>query len=182
MIPLNLDKKTGFISVLPFNIYDESGLLFYSSDFTDKIERGGQLMFNLPAGNYKYDGVIRKLDKPVHYKLKKLPPKERRIKKGRYIVKFGHNPNKCTIFYGPRIILFDNAFKKVPLYVRYSIYFHEMGHHFYKTEKYADLYAYNKMLKLGFNKTQIGLSVLDTLTNKESSFDRKEYIIKNATS
>lgn len=182
MIPLNLDKKTGFVSVLPFTIYDSTGILFYSSDFTNKIDKGGRLLFNLPAGDYKYNGVLRKLDRPVSYKLKSLPTKERRIKKGKYIVKFGDNPNKCTIFYGPRIILFDNSFKKMPLYVRYAIYFHEMGHHFYKTEKYADLYAYNKMLKLGFNKSQIGLSVLSTLTNKKSSFDRKEYIIKNATS
>lgn len=176
MIRLTLDKKTGFTSSLPFDIYDERGILFYSSSFTDKGQNGERLMFNLPPGEYKYNGVIRQLDRPLNIPLKKLPPKERRIKKKRYRIEYGDNPNKCTIFYDKGLILFDKSFLKLPLFVRWNIYFHELGHHFYKTEKYADLYAYNKMIKAGFNKTQIGKTSLMTLSN--SSFDRKEYIIK----
>lgn len=182
MLRLHLDKKTGFTSALPFNIYDDRGIIFYSSSFTDKIDKGERLLFNLPPGDYLYDGVIRRLDKPVDYKLKKLPPKERRRKKKTYKIIYGNNPNKCTIFYDKGIILFDNSFKKLPLFVRWNIYYHELGHHFYKTEKYADLYAYNAMLKKGFNLTQIGLTSLITLTNKPSSFERKEYIIKKILS
>lgn len=180
MIRLSLDKKTGFTSSLPFNIYDERGILFYSSSFTNKIQNGESLLFNLPPGKYLYNGVLRQLDRPINIPLKKLPPKERRIKKKRYKIEYGDNPNKCTIFYDKGLILFDKSFLKLPLFVRWNIYFHELGHHFYKTEKYADLYAYNKMIKAGFNKTQIGKTSLLTLSN--NSFDRKEYIIKKILS
>lgn len=178
MLKLNLDKKTGFSSLLPFEIFDEDGNLFYDSSYTDKIEKGERLTFNLPAGKYLYEGLITKLFDPVYYKPKKLPPKQRSRPRRRYKIVFGDNPNKCTIFYSKGVILFDVSFKKLPLYVRYNVYFHEQGHHFYKTEKYADLFAHNKMLKVGFNPSQIGRAQLLALDGKRSdSAERQKYII-----
>lgn len=173
MRDLILEEKTGFLSILPFTIYEPDGKIFYSSDFTDHIEKGEKLEFNLPAGEYKYDGSFIKLPSPVAVKTVTLPQHERNIAKKRYNIEFGDNPNKCTIFYDEGLILFDSSFKNKPLYIKYAIYFHELGHHWYKTEWKADLFAAKKMLDKGFNPSQIGLASIESLTNKPDSFDRK---------
>jgi hypothetical protein len=173
MRDLVLEYKTGFSSLLPFVIYEMNGNIFYSSDFTDKIKKGETLYFNVPAGIYKYDGSFTKLLSPVSIKDISLPLKERNITQKRYDIVFGNNPNKCTIYYDTGVILFDSQFKKSPLYIKYGIYYHELGHHFYKTEWKADLYSVKKMLEKGFNPSQIGLASLESLSNKPESYERK---------
>lgn len=181
MRDLILEQKTGFQSSLPFTIVDSKGVLFYDDTFVNKISQGEVLKFNLPAGVYKYNGSFIKLDEPVKTKNIVLPPKERHINNSpkKYRIEFGDNPNKCTIFYDLGLILFDNQFLNAPLYIKYGIYFHELGHHWYKTEWKADLYATKKMLEYGFNPSQIGRVGLMTLSN--NSFDRKERTIKVLT-
>lgn len=179
MRELKLENKSGFRAGFPFAIYEKNGNLFYSDTFTDKIEKGKQLYFNLPPGVYNYEGTIYKLETPVKTKEINLPPFERLLPKKRYEIIFGANPNKCTIFYKPGIILFDNAFKDAPLYIKFAIYFHELGHHYYKTEKYADLYAVKKMLEFGFNPSQIGRTNIFSL--REDKLERKKYIIDKLT-
>ena len=120
-----------------------------------------------------------KLTKPVEHKEIILPPKERTIEKKRYQIIFDENPNKCTIFYKEGKIIFDNSLKNVPMYMKFNIYFHELGHHLYKTEKFADLYSAKKMLDLGFNPSQIGYSNLETLSDKQR--ERKEFLINKLT-
>jgi len=170
MRDLILEHKTGFRSSLPFTIYEPNGNVFYASDFTDKIEKGIPLEFNLPLGSYKYDGSFIKLSFPVATKLITLPQKERNYAKKRYNIIFGSNPNKCTIFYARGVILFDSSYKDKPLYKKFGIYFHELGHHFYKTESKADLYMTKRMLEFGFNPSQIGRTVIDELS--DHSIDR----------
>jgi len=178
---LILEEKTGFLTSLPFEINDNRGILFYSSDFTDHISRGDTLKFNLPLGVYSYNGSFVKLSSPISTVKIDLPPRERNINNGKkYKIIFGSNPNKCTIFYEPGIILFDNSFRDAPLYIKYGIYFHELGHHFYSTEKYADIYAAKKMLDYGFNPSQIGRMGLDALT-KEESIGRKVNLVNELT-
>lgn len=179
MKDLILEEKTGFQTTLPFQIYDSKGVLFYDDTFVNKIESGQSLKFNVPAGLYKYNGSFVKLDEPVKTMTVALPPKERHYAQKKYRIEFGDNPNKCSIFYDLGLILFDNQFVNSPMYVKYGIYFHELGHHYYKTEWKADLYATRKMLEYGFNPSQIGRVGLMTLSN--NSFDRKEKTIKLLT-
>lgn len=176
---LILEEKTGFRSTMPFSIVDNKGILFYDNTFTDHISRGEPVEFNLPAGVYRYDGNFVKLDSPVKMPDIFLPPKERNLVQKKYKIKYGDNPNKCTIFYAPGVILFDNSFKNAPLYIRYGIYFHELGHLCYKTEEKADAYSAKKMLDLGFNPSQIGRVGLMTLSN--NSFDRKVKMVHKLT-
>jgi hypothetical protein len=174
---LNLESKTGFYTSLPFEIFDLKGNIFYTSDFVNKVSQGQVHKFNLPRGNYTYNGSLHKLDKPViHSELratKKLPKKQRNLGKHRYKIFFAPNPNKCTINHKKHTITFDTAFKDAPLYIKYDIYYHELGHRYYKTEEFADLYASKKMLELGFNPSQIGRSSLISLRSKLSHY-RKE--------
>jgi hypothetical protein len=52
-----------------------------------------------------------------------------------------------------------------------------MGHSKYKTEKYADLFAANEMLKKGYNPSQIGVAPIDSLS--EMQYERKRFIVNN---
>ena len=182
MRDLILEKKTGFSTSLPFTIYETNGNIFYSDKFTDKIQNGERLDFNLPAGIYRYDGNFIKLPHPVSTKGIALPPKERNIAYKRYKITFGNNPNKCTIFYETGEIIFDESFRSKPLYIKYGIYFHELGHHWYKSEEKADLFSAFKMLEIGFNPSQIGMVALDGLSSKPESMERKVKIINSLTS
>jgi hypothetical protein len=179
MKDLILEKKAGFSSILPFKIFELNGFLFYSSEFTDKIEKGERLDFNIPAGSYKFDGSFIKLQFPVATKNITLPLKERNLAKKRYNIVWGNNPNKCTIFYDTGTILFDNSLKSSPLYIKEGIYFHELGHLLYKTEWKADLYAAKKMLEKGFNPSQIGLVGVFGLSDKNN--ERRENIVNHLT-
>lgn len=179
MRDLILEEKTGFVSRMPFQIYDLDGKLFYSDTFTEKIARGEKLEFNLPLGIYKYNGNFIRLLNPVKVENISLPLKERNLAHKKYGIVFADNPNKCTIFYDEAVILFDTSFKNKPLYVKYVIYFHELGHHWYKSEEKADLYAAKKLLEYGFNPSQIGLAFLDSLSEK--SYDRMEKIVNALT-
>jgi hypothetical protein len=174
MQKLYVDKKTGFSSLLPFKIFDSNGLLFYADFFTNKIKNGERLKFNLPAGNYFVDGFLVQLAEPIKQKHIELPKPQREIPYTRYKIKFGENPHKCTIYYNDGLILFDKSFLSKPLYMRYNVYFHELGHHLYGTEKYADLFALKKMLELGFNLSQVGYGTLYTLSDKQR--ERKKFI------
>lgn len=173
MRQLNIDDKMGFRSTMPFTIYDPNNIVFYSSEFTNKIASGKPLEFNLMAGNWSYDGSFIKLDAPVPVKNIPLPLKERNLNRKRYEIVFGDNPNKCTIFYDDGVILFDSSFKNKPLYVKYLIYFHELGHHWYITESKADLYSAKKLLELGFNPSQIQRGILESLSSKSEERQMK---------
>lgn len=171
MRKLVINQITGFTTVLPFKIVDERKIEFYSSDFTNAISKGERLNFNLPKGVYFYDGSFTKLNKPVEHKPIELPPFERNFPKRKYKIMFGNNINKCTINHLTGVILFDNAFKIAPKYVLVDIYLHEMGHRYYKTEHLADLYATKRMLEKGFNKSQIGRSIVVSL--RSENIERK---------
>jgi hypothetical protein len=175
-----LEQKTGFSSTLPFTIYEDDGTtIFYDSTFTDHIAKGEKLNFNLPAFEYRYDGSFIKLDSPVATKTINLPLPERNIPRGKYDIIFGDNPSKCTILYDEKIILFDNSFKSEPLYIKYGIYFHELGHHWYKSEDKADTFAVWKMLNKGFNPSQIMRLALEGLSDK--SDERRAKILSMLT-
>jgi hypothetical protein len=179
MRPLNIDKKTGFRSTMPFLINDQRNIIFYSSDFTDKIASGKPLEFNMMPGKFMYDGNFVKLDSPVPVKNIATPLKERNVKAGRFDIQFGNNPNKCTIFYDAKVILFDNSFLNKPLYIKYTIYFHELAHLYYVTESKADLYACKVLLELGFNPSQICLAFIESLS--DASVERQTIVINNLT-
>ena len=75
------------------------------------------------------------------------------------------------------LIVFDNSFKSKPLYVTYFIFFHELGHKYYKKEHYADLYAAKHMLNSGFNVTQVLQAPFQSLSAK--SMIRAQLLINN---
>lgn len=178
---INITNKTGFLNTtpdVPVVIYDYRGIIFYNSMWLNNPPK----KFNLPALGYPYyleSGNLIQLPKPINYKMIKLPKKERNLKYNpeNFKILFGNNKNKCSVIWDKHIILFDNSFKNKPLFIIYFILFHEFGHKYYKTEKYCDLYARNKMLEKGFTPFQTGLAPLQSLYSY--NIDRKKLIINN---
>lgn len=168
----SIAQKTGFRNLTPFEILDKNGVLFYGNYFTKK-GLDSSINFNLPIGDYFIDGEIMRLNKPVQHNNVTLPKPQRNFKPKKYKITFANNPNKCTIFHNTGLIVFDNFFKNAPRFILLDIYFHELGHNYYKSEQYADMYATKKMLDIGFNPSQIGLSVLITLRETQNNDFRK---------
>ncbi|MFA7302011.1 MAG: hypothetical protein WC069_06895 [Candidatus Shapirobacteria bacterium] len=178
MQEITLNKKTGFRNLTPSKIVvinDFRGLPFYSTE-----EIGNPVKeFNLPEGKYYLVcGNIAKMVKPVKYRLAPLPIPQRNLKPPfDFNVIFSENPNKCSILWGKKVIVFDYSLKEKSLPELWFILFHEFSHARYSTEKYADLSASNLMKVKGFNPSQIGNAPITSLSSIQ--FERKNFIVDN---
>jgi len=172
MYPITVSKKTGYRATsYPIVIKDSK----YNDFFETKPDTE---TFNLPPGNYMVEkGTFAELAAPVKYKLFRMPWPERFFYPipYNYEVVFAPNPSKCSIFWDVPLIVFDTSYQNASQVVLDFLYFHEVAHCRYKTEKYCDLYAANEMLKAGYNPIQIGLA--PALTLSEAQDDRVNYLI-----
>lgn len=184
MRALNVTKKTGYkitdISV-PVNIRDYRGILFYTTEPIMPVYE-----FNLPAGQYFVDsGYFKERFSPINFKQANLPFPEKifSLPPFDFKIMFAPNPNKCSIFWKEKVIIFDDSFIDRPLPELFFIYYHECGHSKYgyntrysmkESEAFCDLYASNKMLELGFNPSQINKAPKDSLSDKQQY--RKDFI------
>jgi hypothetical protein len=80
------------------------------------------------------------------------------------------------------IVIFDKSFKKEPKFVIDYILAHEYGHYFYsgrgnESEIDCDTFASNKLLKMGYNPSQLVTAGQSTLENTKENYIRK-YINK----
>lgn len=165
---LFVSKKTGFRNLntsIPILIRDQRGIIFYDSAFL----KNQPTKFNMPQGLYFIEsGSFTPLSSPVKYRLVSLPYPERRYPNPfNFNIKFGRNPNKCSIIWAAKTILFDDAFKEKSLPICDFVLCHEFSHQRYKTEKYADLFAGNLMKIMGYNPSQIGTAPLESLSDKQ---------------
>ncbi len=179
MRKLFVPKKTGFKNNMPYEpviIRDSRGILFYTTEpfLPDKPVS----KFNLPIGDYFIDkGSFSELETPVNYTLVTLPPRERRYPKPYdFNIVYANNPNKCSIIWNAKTIVFDYSLKDAPRYVKDFILGHEFGHQFYGTEKFADLWSANYMLKMGYNPSQIGSAPVTSLS--DGAYERKKLMVK----
>jgi hypothetical protein len=177
---LEIYKKTGFRNLFPHRpliINDSRGILFYSTEGLQPIEQ-----FNLPAGTYSIvSGNIKELPNPIPVKLASMPMIERIMQKAdNFKIIFDVNPNKCTIDWENETITFDDSFMSKTLPEIFFVLYHEMGHVFYVTERYADLFAANLMRKKGYNDSQIGCAQITALS--EIQFPRKNFLINKILS
>jgi hypothetical protein len=159
------------INPLSISVFDEQGKLFFRP-FTNE--------FNLPKGNYSINSNFEFCE-PIKYKKIILPKRERNIpfpKNFKVIQR--PNKNKCSIYYEIGLIVFDpNFYNSLNQFQHYFVCAHEIGHYFYKTEKYCDLFAAKKMIQNGYNATQILAGCDITLNNSKTSFERKKYLLKH---
>ncbi len=174
---LELDCKTGFWNTgnEPIVILDDTHRIFYDTSILDN--RVWQ--FNLPAGDYYiYAGKFQKMMSPVNYPLAPLPPTEKRMQNPEHF-KINYLDNKYTasIHWDENTITLDKSLRSCTLPELIFILYHEYGHRFYDNEKACDIYAMNRMLKEGYNPSQIGIGVINTLSDK--NYKRKENLINS---
>lgn len=145
---LVVKKITGFCGI-NFNVW-HNDLLFYS------VQKNEYVNFNLPIGTYEIEAEdFFELPNPVIYIIPTLPETEKNIVMKRMNIKRVVNKNKASIDVRTGNTYLDSDIddtwhtaKKV------FILGHELGHNYYKTELYCDMFSAKKMLENGFNPSQ----------------------------
>jgi hypothetical protein len=173
-----VENKTGFCSRdLQVNIYDSTGKPFYH-----KKNVKGVLFFNLPQGEYETENKLFYLKKPITYSVPKAPKPEKNISFRDLKVnllseeQIGGKARIDTI--EGQMDLSEKIFM-YPKPIWRKIFFHELGHHLYYTEKYCDHFADLCLLKMGYNPSQLFSGTVCSLKPKESNLDRIIYNHRN---
>jgi hypothetical protein len=143
-------RKSGFRAIGKVCIYQE-GRIFYG------LKKDGEILFNLPPGDYASEWKIETLSRPVKVKFPTRRKRERfnLTPPAKVTVRYGDNPNKATITLEKGQILIDNSFLDAPDLVKKFIMYHEIGHYFYKTEEFCDEYAQERLIEDGYNLSQV---------------------------
>lgn len=168
---VKVDGKTGFIGCGV--IRSKNGKAFYSSKV--RVTK-----FNLPKGEYIFDGKFKQLETPVHYKLKRIPKDEKNYfnldKDYEIILSDLPCAGMCHLYKDetPDKIFLDNSLLELPTFCIEFVKEHELAHRRFRTESYCDAVAYNKLIDKGYNPCQL-LTVAD-LTLKGNK--RRSYIWK----
>lgn len=173
---ITCDKKTGFAvgDNRLVKIYNaKTGELFY-----EKLAKKLPFAFNLPKGQYKTLNNVVKQSQPRKYRLPQMPRRERNEEMPDNVrMVFMDNPNKASIFRSQRLIVMDNAFKELSYTQRLAAFLHECAHYYYSTEEYCDLWAFRKMLLMGFNPSQVWDALHNTLSNAPGMMKRKDFLL-----
>ena len=167
MQKISVSKKTGFFTYgSPVVIYDHRSKPFYMHP-----ANGGKFFsFNLPKGEYFTECNCEPMREPIPYALPTLPKRQKnipipaRLKQMR--VKIGRNPNKASVIVGVHSVLVDPAIFALPLPNIIFVLFHEIGHYYFKSEEFCDLFAARQMLRLGYNPTQCSTAIIGTLSER----------------
>lgn len=142
--------------------------IFKNGDFFYFAGIGREEEFTLPAGNYRIDdnndvyflGYLNR--KPF------FPKKERDYtdKKLRSVKRVNNWDNVASIFFydNEAEIIADNSVFSNEV-IKKAILYHEIGHYYYETENYCDVYAFENMLTEGYNPSQIYAAFDSTLYN-----------------
>jgi len=157
---INIIEKTGFESSDPvILIYDNNMNVFY-----EKENKTGK--FNLPKGSYFTRNNVKET-KPINYKIT-LPKADLkpRFNLNNLSLVLNNNPNKASINTVTGKIFFNAEILRGSKTEYYFIFFHEIGHLFFNTEKKCDDFSAAKLLSLGFNPSQIFKASKKTLSKK----------------
>lgn len=182
---VNLHHVTGFHAPYSVQVYKD-GELFYS--FTKQ----GGFCFNLPAGIYTIQGGCERLVAPVRFEPKRIRRKpDVKGKPANITITIKPTPFKAFIIPKLGSIVIDPSIVKQGQIVYDWVLSHELGHlkhskprkgeTIQKVEKAADAYAFNRMLLLGYNPSQISIAILTSLNcGYARSRDRIDQVFKYA--
>jgi hypothetical protein len=186
---VNINKpSTVYIVFAPhmprkFELSNENGELYYFRFLDGKTPR---IKFNLlHAGTYTGNAnfsveKIADLEKPSPLSLPALPPHERERSKDFRIV---YNPRltgtPARIFTEIGLIEKGVSFYELCKPVRVFILLHELGHFYYKTEEYCDLYALVHYLNMGYNRSMAFYSLSRVLKKTPENLKRLKELHRN---
>lgn len=166
-----------------FEVYRNNDLFY----FRDLVPGQKEISFNIALpGNYETNcefSDIEILPLKVHGITVSLPPIEKDF--SHLKIEYKYNPGltgtPARHFYRKGLIEYSQDFLNLPYPVRVFILMHEKGHTFYHNEKFADLYALDKYLKAGFNKSTALHSLTDVLKEAAQNSDRVKFLINSIT-
>jgi hypothetical protein len=157
--------------------------LYFFRDLGGKFP---QIKFNVNhAGTYSIDTDCKTIQvKPIEITPLdiQMPEPERNRMKDFTIV---YNPNlkgtPARNFSQTGVIEYSDIWKQLPFPVRLFILLHEIGHFYYKTEKYADLYAAKAFIDNGYNQSTAIYSLTKVLHESPANLDRIYSLFNNIT-
>lgn len=170
---VRLNKKTAFRCDGKIKVHTPDGKVFY------QMEKRTPFNFNLPGGVYHIEGNCKQLKTPINYKFKgvrKVESNHPLPKPNELVIQYGDNPNKASIFVKDHFILIDKSYKDAPKVIKDYLIAHEIGHYRYKTERYADEFAQEVLLKKGYPLSLIVQAAASTLMKGN---DRIYYCFEN---
>lgn len=157
-----------------FTVRNGNGKIYFERYLDGKTPR---IKFNIPnAGVYAISSnteIIKRVPIEISSLNVNLPPFERdRIKDFTII----SNPKLYTtparIFTNEGIIEKGAAFNSYPDPMKVFFLLHEVGHFFYKTEEYCDLFALVHFLQMGYNMSTAIYCLTKVLRKNKQNVDR----------
>lgn len=156
-------------------IYDDKGRVYYRRENCTKTK------VNFPkAGIYYFKGCkpIEEHEIQINRAFFDLPRPERNRKIKTPVI------SKNNSFNGPArinthkgVIEIGPLFFTLPVPSRLFILLHEIGHLYYTTESYCDMFAYYHFCKLGYNNSQAFFSLSKILTLHDDNLKRLENLL-----
>lgn len=184
------DKSTVYISFIPNNLPKKFELI-RSENGKESLEferflngRTPRIKFNVPIGGNFLTNVPVKIEKIVPIELPEidieLPPFERdRVKD--FIIT--NNPDldgtPARVHTEKGIIELGTKIKHYPAAMKVFFIWHELGHFYYKTEKFCDLFALVFFLKSGWNMSTAMYCLTNILNRTPQNMERILFIYKH---
>jgi len=171
-----------FEGTLPrkFVLFDNKDKVYFERYLDGKTPR---IKFNIPnAGVYKANvpfDVVKEVSLEIPSIDFDLPPFERDRIKDFVII---DNPNltntPARIFTHEGIIEKGRSFYQYTQPMKVFFLLHEVGHFYYKTEEYCDLFALVHFLQMGYNMSTAMYALTNVLKRNQQNKDRVLFIYK----
>ena len=172
-------NKTVFIAFaepLPraFKLYNKKGELYFERYLNGNTPR---IKFNIVHADDYYSNVpfsVVKITDIVKPEIDiDLPPYERdRIKDFTITDNFSIGDTPARIFTHNGVIERGKKFYTFPKPMRVFFLLHEIGHFFYKTEEYCDLFALVHFVRMGYNPSTAVLCMTRGLKRSKQNVER----------
>lgn len=155
IVDVQSPSTVSFESPAPVNkivVIDGRGVPFYYRRFKQGTR---EFKINFPRpGKYKVPGSYKTVLNGLQIgELPQLPTPERnrQTNKPFRVIKRQLPGTPARIYTNQRVIVYSPELDKFDLSTQLFILFHELGHFYYATEEFADLFAFYWMKKLGYN-------------------------------
>lgn len=165
-----------------FSLTDRKGKLYYFRYLDGKTPR---IKINIPdsgtyTGNHDFE-IVKQTGIEIPSDMPKLPPAERDRWHSNpdyiYNPDLKGTPARCFSEIG--VIELSPQFYSFPKPIQEFIRLHEVGHFFYKTEEYCDLWALVNYLREGYNRSMAFYALNNILMKTPANVKRIEELINN---
>lgn len=158
-----------------FVVYDSKGKIYFYRDLPNGLR---EFKVNIPdEGIYTFNNKALVKQKPIeiNYKAERInfPRKERnRAKKFYFTYDANETTSPALIYTGTGEIVRGRKFKELSKPMQIFILLHELGHFYYQTEEFCDLYALYHFLKMGYNPSTAMYCLVDQLRRNPNNDKR----------